>query len=367
MDVKPDIKPPPRDNNVPGGGDRRHGKRYNNRHRHQQNKGQPGGQFKGKIKEIEEDTFDNTGLNDAAKFNKSLKNIADYFQLTLGNDVSEAVRNMSPVTIIVPPRPIGHPDPSDPDRTLPVSDIDFYLWKHEHSKASKKKEEYDTHLAKAYIVIIQQCTPALRNDLEADKTFPTIRSQQDPIALLKLIQGLCCSYDSKVQSMMATVASHKRLFTYYQQDGVDNHTYHREFLSFVETIETYGGVGAVGVIPTFLKEKIKDFHAQGLVVDPNKPTSDERALAVSAVREEYLAALMLSGANRDKFSLLRTDLQNQYGYGNDLYPKSTDQCLSLLNRWTVAPTRSRRNATMTPPQPKQEEAEALVFAQDGRI
>ena len=169
---------------------------------------------------------------------------------------------------------------------------------------------------------------------------------------------------------MATVASHKRLYTYYQRDGVDNHTYHREFLSFVETIETYGGLGAVGVIPVFLQEKIVDLHRQGLIADATAPTDDECALAVGAVREEYLAALMISGANREKFSALRTDLQNQYGYGNDLYPKTTDQCLSLLNRWTVTtPSRSKRgdNQINAPIQPKQEEEnEALVFAQDVR-
>jgi hypothetical protein len=48
---------------------------------------------------------------------------------------------------------------------------------------------------------------------------------------------------------------------------VDNHTYHREFMFFVETIETYGGLGAVGVIPVFLEEKITKLHKQGLIAD----------------------------------------------------------------------------------------------------
>ena len=173
----------------------------------------------------------------------------------LGNNISEAVRNMAPVKINVPPPPKGLPDPFDSTKTLPVSDFDFYLWKQEHSKASKKKDEFDNHLSKAYIVIIQQCSPALCNDLKADKTFPAVCSAQDPLALLKLIQGLCCLYNLKVQSVMATMASHKRLYTYYQRDGVDNHTYHCEFMSFVETIKTYGGLGAVGVIPIFLDKK----------------------------------------------------------------------------------------------------------------
>jgi hypothetical protein len=184
------------------------------------------GKFKGKIKYIELDFFDNTGLNDAANFNHSLKNIANYLQLQLGNDVSEAIRNMMPMPITIPPAPTGQPDPKNPNTTLPVTDIEFYLWKQGHTKATKRKGEYDKHIAKAYIVIVQQCSLTLCNELKADKTFPAVCSSQDPIALLKLIQGLCCSYDSKVHSVMATVASYKRFFTHYQRDGVDNHTYH---------------------------------------------------------------------------------------------------------------------------------------------
>jgi hypothetical protein len=366
MDNKPEVKPSPPDAN---NNDHRRGDgRQNNRNRYNNNNvTPPGGKFRGKIKEIADGMFDNTVSNDAVNFNKSLKNIADYLQLTLGNDVSEAVRNMAPVTIVVPPPPQGKPDPNDVSKLLPVDKIELYLWKQEYARASKKKNEYVDHLSKAYIVIIQQCSVALRDNLKADKTFPPVRYNQDPLALLKLIQGLCCLYDSKVQSVMATVASHKRLYTYYQRDGVDNHTYQCEFMSFVETIETYGGLGAVGEIPTFLKDKIKVLHAQGLIADATNPTDNKRALAVGAVRQVYLAVLMLSGANRDCFSLFRTDLQNQFSYGNNLYPKTTDQCLSLLNRWTSAPPRAKRDGTnaKAPTQPKQEVNEALVFAQDG--
>ena len=60
---------------------------------------------------------------------------------------------------------------------------------------------------------------------------------------------------------------------YYQKDGIDNHTYHREFLAHIETIETYGGVGAIGVTPTFITSKLKEM-ADGntpLIVDTKKP------------------------------------------------------------------------------------------------
>ena len=130
---------------------------------------QPGGKFKGKTKDIEFDTFDNTGQHDAAQFNKSLKNIADYLQLNYWNDVSEAVRNMTTVNIPIPATPLGELDPSDTTGSmrLKVSDVDLCLWKREHAKAQDRKDKYDKNMAKAYIIVYHQCSPVLKNDLEA--------------------------------------------------------------------------------------------------------------------------------------------------------------------------------------------------------
>ncbi len=116
---------------------------------------------------------------------------------------------MAPVTIIIPPKPTGSPDPNDSSKTLPVYDTDIHIWKRTFLKAHDCKDTYDKNMAKAFIVVYHQCSPALKNNLEAATTFASICSNQDVIGLLKLIQSLCCSYDAKRQSVMATVASHK--------------------------------------------------------------------------------------------------------------------------------------------------------------
>jgi hypothetical protein len=190
------------------------GGRYDCRPRHRWNQGNQQGKFKGKTKEIEYNTFNNTGPHDAAQFNKSLKNIADYLQLNHDNDVLEAVRNMTPVLISIPPVPMRLPDSSDASgvKRLPITEVDLYLWKREHNKAQDRKDKYDKNMVKAYIIFYHQCSPTLKNDLKASYLFASIRSSQDVIALLKLIQSLCCSYDAKTQGVMATVACHKRLF-----------------------------------------------------------------------------------------------------------------------------------------------------------
>ena len=103
-------------------------------------------------------------------------------------------------------------------------------------------------------------------------------------------------------------------------------------MAHVETIDTYGGVGAVRIVPAFVTQKLKAMHTDGLCSDPNNPTEVELTAARATVCEEFLAGLMLSGANRDRYNALKTKLANQYGFGNDLYPKTVDQCLTMLNR-----------------------------------
>ncbi len=266
---------------------------------------------------------------------------------------------------------MGPIDPTDDTKRLPVTEVDLYLWKRKHTKAQDWWDKYNENMAKAYIIIFHQCSPLLKNNLEASDTFAAIRSAQAVIGLLKLVQSLCCLYDAKTQGVMATVASYKKLFTYYQKDGVDNHIFHREFVAHVETLETYGGVGVVGVVPSFLTAKIKELAADGLIANPANPTDVECALAMSYVRDELLTALMLSGANRERFGALRTDLKNQYGYGDDCYPKTIDNCLSLLNCWQPFkdPQAKTPRTPRTPANPADKDKvddEALVFAQDSK-
>jgi hypothetical protein len=63
------------------------------------------GKFKRKTQGIENDIFNNTGPHNAANFHCSLKYIMEHLQLIHGNEVSEAIRTMTPVTITILPVP----------------------------------------------------------------------------------------------------------------------------------------------------------------------------------------------------------------------------------------------------------------------
>ena len=323
--------------------------------------------FKSRNKDIPEDVvFDNTGPNDAANFQHAVQGMADYLHTTYSADVGEAIRQMKDITITLPDPPTPTTDASG--NTIPISSTEEYRWKLEYSDANTRLKTYNTSMPKAYIHIYNQCSTNLKNDLGTSSAYPKVNLAKNPVELLKLIQGLCCSFDSKTQSVMATIASQKLLFTYYQKDGVSNTDYHREFMAHVETIETYGGFGAVGIVPTFVTQELLKMATDGTCSDPTAPTDSELATAKATVRDEFLAGLMLSGANYNRYNLLRYELANQYGFGNDLYPKTVDQCLTMLNRRKDAVPRGSRNQHQQQQQqqrdaaPKQED-EALVFAQ----
>jgi hypothetical protein len=193
---------------------RRGGRRTRNRWNNATAGGTPssGNKFKSRNKDLPDDlTFNNTGPNDAANFQHALRGITDFLYTTYSADVADTIRTMKDVVITIPKPPTRRTDSAGND--IPVSPIDEYIWKEDYKEQLAKKRLYDSSMPKAYIHIYNQCSTKLKNDLGTSSAYPTVDTAKDPIALLKLIQRLCCSNDSKTQSVMATIASHKLLFT----------------------------------------------------------------------------------------------------------------------------------------------------------
>jgi hypothetical protein len=80
--------------------------------------------------------------------------------------MSNSVRNMRPTTNKIPATPKPTIYPSNPNQIIPVSKIYTYLWKRVHTKAMDWLEKYEENMAKDYIIIYHQCSPALKNDLD---------------------------------------------------------------------------------------------------------------------------------------------------------------------------------------------------------
>ena len=159
--------------------------------------GQAAAKYPTRNKELPENlVFDNTGYNDAANFQRSLKGLANHLHTTYSAEVADAILKMQAVSIDVEDQP---PIKTDPNTNLPVplASWEEYKWRQEYTKQSKKLKLYNNSMPKAYILLYNQCSTNLKNDLEASTAFRHVETSKDAIGLLKLIQGLCCSYDSK--------------------------------------------------------------------------------------------------------------------------------------------------------------------------
>jgi hypothetical protein len=90
---------------------------------------------------------------------------------------------------------------------------------------------------------------------------------------------------------------------------VSNPDYYNEFMAIVKGVESYGGEW--GQEPGLIPAKLDTAG----IADPDNPTADELTTAKAAAREDFLAMMLLSGANNGKFWKLGEDLSNDYVKG----------------------------------------------------
>ena len=119
------------------GSNRRRAHRWNNAVGAGGSPGQAAAKYPTHNKELPENlVFDNTGHNDAANFQRSLKGLANYLHTTYSAEVAEAVLKMQAVLIKVDDQP---PIKTDPTTKLPVplASWEEYKWRLEYTEQSK--------------------------------------------------------------------------------------------------------------------------------------------------------------------------------------------------------------------------------------
>ena len=65
----------------------------------------------------------------------------------------------------------------------------------------------------------------------------------------------------------------------------------------------------------------------------SKATNEQMKEGKKAVREKFLAALMLSGANGAKYNDLKRGMKENFVTGTSTYPESPEAVLRILNAY----------------------------------
>jgi hypothetical protein len=97
---------------------------------------------------------------------------------------------------------------------------------------------------------------------------------------------------------MSIVNSLKNLIYFFQNAEQTNSEFHKDFTVLVKVIKEYGGAGLLTHFPNMIRKELSSKN----IVDMSKAMPDKLKEAKSIVRDKFLAALMLNGANAAKYN-----------------------------------------------------------------
>jgi hypothetical protein len=155
---------------------------------------------------------------------------------------------------------------------------------------------------------------------------------------------------------MSIVGAIKNLLYLFRKPTQTNSDYHEDFTAMVEVIEEYRGPVSLTYFPNMIKKELTTTS-----IDMEKAIGDKMKEAKKTVREKFLAALMLNGANRDKYGKLKRSMAENYVTGTSEYPESPEVVMRILSTY-VPPVGWNRHI-------KQDAAnlsdEGVMFTQSG--
>jgi hypothetical protein len=270
------------------------------------------------------------------KFSKSLKSIENYIQMTYKtcDDIVKVIQQLKRPMLDYPKQPTRA---KYADTSGKVDKEEFELakfaWKEDYKGMKYRKDKYKDNESNAWALVYEQCSPELKNKLEGTSRYYKAKTDNDVVKLLIIIRGYCCQFGTLNDKYMLIVKSLKNLFCFFQKAEQSNSEFHYDFMALIEVIEEYGGAGSLAHFPNMIRKEL----ASKNVTDMSKATPNKLKEAKGTVRDKFLAALMLNGANVAKYNELKRSIAENYVTGTSEYPESLELVLRILNAYQLPP------------------------------
>jgi hypothetical protein len=178
-------------------------------------------------------------------------------------------------------------------------------------------------------LVYNQCSNKLRVKLEGTSGYKLCKKENNVIALLTMIREYCCQFDALNNEYVAIVTAIKNLLYLFQKATQTNSDYEEDFLAMVKVIKKYSGAGSLTYFPNMIKREV--IGVKAVNNNTGATTGDETKEAKKIMQDKFLAALMLSGANCDRYGDLKRSMAENYVTATSKYPKSPEIVLRILN------------------------------------
>ncbi len=183
-------------------------------------------------------------------------------------------------------------------------------------------------LKKGYAALCDQCSQEVRNKLEVRDNWDKMQRDQSLHKLIQKIERICVGFNNHKQEVFNLVQVLKMLFLFTQGEKDTMDEYGRNFRSLWDTVEAFGGSPGIhkGLVDGLLKEP-------GQVADPANITANERRAAEEETNKLVKAALLISGAEKQRYGKLKDKLANNYLLGTGQYPDMHDKAIRILGNY----------------------------------
>ena len=266
--------------------------------------------FQGACEELKEHVFDPNDIRGGSElFTKTTKAIAEY----VAREYSSAgeFRNALPSLHLPSLNPPTRPDPDDP----------FLMeeWKIEYREHKKRLEDRRQNMQKIYALVLGQCSPTIRDRIEASDEWDSVNNASNPIALLRIIRQSLYHRATRRKDTHALLEAELTLHKFRQTERMSNSDYLEKLRELVEVYEHLGG-----------EPGCSEARVNARLIDPEMADADEIRGAKTEAREEYLAVMLLFKSDPKRYANLVADLENQHTRGQDGYPSTLSAAYDML-------------------------------------
>jgi hypothetical protein len=159
---------------------------------------------------------------------------------------------------------------------------------------AKRRLKLAESLKKGYATVYNQCLEAVKEKLETIDDWDKTQWDQSLHELINKIKRICVGFDDHKQELFDLVQALKMLFLYMQAEKDSVKEYSRNFKSFWDMVEAFGGSPGLhcGLVDGWLAD------LANRVTGPGNPSANEKASAKTKTAEAMKAVLLISGANK---------------------------------------------------------------------
>lgn len=214
-----------------------------------------------------------------------------------------------------------------PPSTNPEDDhVGHVKWECALERYEKTLRKREQNKYRAFDIILGQCSPDLRIQVEIREGWEQVHQNYDVVGLLKLIEQVMISPNPYQYEVLGHVQAMQDFFTFRQGPNVSCSEYLDMFKDLVKTVLHYGGDLGTGT------KIVRNYISKELKQEPDTLTKEAYNQAVEECREEFLAICLLHSADPIRFESLKIDFHNRqlFSPGKSVYPKKLIRAFSIL-------------------------------------